>query len=112
LCTGVDGSLQSDGKEADRVAACRLGLVHRDICLLQDLVCAFSFVSENSNPNAGGAEAVMAIEQKWPANGCEDLLPYGLRQCRGILRSFAQIFQDHHKFISTQARHSVSFSNT
>ena len=58
---GVDGGLQGWGEEMQGVAACCLGLIHRDIRLLQNFVCAVFWISEDGNSYAGTAAALAAI---------------------------------------------------
>src|SRR5580700_11648058 len=57
----VHGSLQCRGKEVQGVAACRLGLIHRDIRLLQNFVGAVFWISKDRDSYAGTAAALAAI---------------------------------------------------
>ena len=58
--TGIDCSLQGRSEEADRIAACLLGLIHGDFSPLQGIVRAVQLIPEDCNADAGRAVAFMA----------------------------------------------------
>jgi hypothetical protein len=108
---GIGDNLQCWGKKANGVAARHLSLMHSNFGLLQDFICAFRISPEDGDADAGGFVEFAAGEQKWLADGSEDLLGDVLCLGRGIFRGTAQVFEHHYKLISAQSSHGVGFAN-
>src|SRR4051795_11086812 len=61
-CARVHGGLQSGRKKADSIASRRLGLVHGDVGLLQDLGSALFSIAEYGDADARGTDELAFAE--------------------------------------------------
>jgi len=105
---GRRDSLHTGVKKADRVASRGFGLVHRQIGLLEQLADVLLVLVDEGDAYAAGAVVVDAGQVAGLAQGGQNFLRHEFCLGAGDLRVVAQVFQQNHKLITTQAGHGVA----
>ena len=99
-------------KEADGITPCRLGLVHGDIGVLEQIFRTFQMAEEQADADTGRGAALIIPKHarlvQLTANFFRDQFGLGSR----LIRLNAQLFQHHHEFVTAQPRHAVALAHT
>ena len=109
---GGHGSLHHRVEKTRSVASRGFGLVHGHIGLFEQVVHALVVLHEHHNTNAGGAVVLVLAQVVGVCQGVQYLVCHQFGLGGGLAGLLAQSFKQHHKLISAQARHAVTFAHT
>ena len=98
-------------KKADGVATCRLGLVHGQIGPFQGLFDVFRLAAKQCDTDAGCAVVHIVGQLVILVEGSQNFFGYRFGLRHSLHRVLAQVFQHHHKFVTPQSGHGVTFAH-
>ena len=101
------GGLHVGVEKAQRAAPGRLGLVHGQVGLLQQLAHAGASVVERGDANAGRAAVLVASQQVGGREQLQNLFAHRARRACQLRGLAAELFDHHHELVAAQARHGV-----
>ena len=108
LDPGVDHGLHLRVEEADRVAARRLGLVHRQVCAFEQFVDVADLLVEQGNADARGGMVLVVIEFKRRRERRQDFFRDRLGLAGDVFRFAAETFQQDDELVAAVAGHRVA----
>ena len=109
--TGGGRCLHLGVEPAYRVAPRRLGLVHGQVGLLEQVADAFQLFAEYGDADTAGAVMLVTRQVVRLAKHCQNFFADDLGFFGCDLGVVAQIFQHDHKLVAAQAGHGVGFAH-
>jgi hypothetical protein len=103
LRTGADRGLHAGVEEVQRVAPGTLGLVHRQVCPLEQLFHRLAGAMERGGPHADGDVARRSTQDERLAQRFHHAAPQFFGLLGGLQRIGRQILQHHGKFVPALA---------